>query len=120
MTKQSAEGNGVATLEVARKMLDTLDNFDRAFGVVTPESEREEMIESAYKKSYQMILETFGDLGIKEVETVGKEFDYEFHQAVMMRPDEDHEEGLVCEELAKGYIMEDGTLIRAAMVVVAA
>ena len=66
-----------------------------------------------------MVLKTFKDLGIREVETVGKEFDYECHQAVMMRPDEDYEEGIVCEELAKGYAMEDGKLIRAAMVSVA-
>jgi len=54
------------------------------------------------------------------VETLGKEFDYEFHQAVMTRPSDDYEEGVVCEELAKGYSMEDGELIRAAMVSVAA
>ena len=67
-----------------------------------------------------MILDTLAGLGLKKVETVGTEFDYEFHSAVMMRPDEDFEEGMVCEELAKGYAMEDGTLVRAAMVVVAA
>ena len=121
MTKQNKEGGGTATLEVARSMLDALDNFDRAFGVVTPETDEEREVEAAYKEAKDAILETFASLGIREVETVGKEFDYEFHQAVMMRPDEDYEEGMVCEELAKGYIMEEeGKLIRAAMVVVAA
>jgi molecular chaperone GrpE len=67
-----------------------------------------------------MIIASLGELGVKPVETVGIEFDYEFHQAVMMRPDEDYEEGIVCEELQKGWSMEDGFLIRAAMVVVAA
>ena len=64
--------------------------------------------------------EDFGDL-ISQIEnSFGIEFDYEFHQAVMQRPDEDYEEGMVCEELAKGWLTEDGELIRAAMVVVAA
>ena len=67
-----------------------------------------------------MILSTFKDLGIQEIETVGKEFNFEVHQAVMMRPSEDFSEGIIMEELAKGYKMEDGTLIRPAMVVVAA
>jgi molecular chaperone GrpE len=46
------------------------------------------------------------------------EFDYEFHQAVMQKPSEEYEEGIVCEELAKGFKLND-QLIRAAMVVVA-
>ncbi len=97
-----------------------LDNYDRAFQQVTPETDDEKAIEASYKNVYAMIISTLGELGVKEVETVGKEFDYEFHQAVMMRPDEDYEEGIVCEELAKGWATNDGDLIRAAMVVVAA
>jgi len=108
------------TIEVARKLLDVLDNFDRAFGQVKPGTDAELAVEASYKDVYGRVLKTFVDLGIEEVKTVGLEFDYEFHQAVMTQPVEDYEEGVVCEELAKGYLMEDGTLIRAAMVVVAA
>ena len=113
-------GAGLANIEIARKVLNVLDNYDRAFIAVTPESDEEKEVEAAYKETYDSILKQFDDIGVKQVETVGVEFDYEFHQAVMMRPDEDYEEGVVCEELAKGFKMEDGTLIRAAMVVVAA
>jgi len=109
-----------ATMEVARKLLEVLDNFDRAFSNIKPSSPEEEAVEASYKESYAAVLTAFKTLGVEEVETVGKEFDYEFHSAVMTRPDEEHEEGVVCEELAKGYVMEDGKLIRAAMVVVAA
>eukprot|EP00555_Chaetoceros_dichaeta_P014821 CAMPEP_0198275894 /NCGR_PEP_ID=MMETSP1447-20131203/65021_1 /TAXON_ID=420782 /ORGANISM="Chaetoceros dichaeta, Strain CCMP1751" /LENGTH=274 /DNA_ID=CAMNT_0043970801 /DNA_START=62 /DNA_END=886 /DNA_ORIENTATION=- len=119
--KRMSKGEtNTATMEVARKLLEVLDNFDRAFNSVSPESPAELAVEAAYKDAYAMVLTTFQDLGVTEVETVGLEFDYEFHQAVMTRPDEEHEEGVVCEELAKGYLMEDGKLIRAAMVVVAA
>jgi len=120
MSSQSKEGSGQAIFEVSRKMLEFLDNFDRAFGAFPPSNDEEKEIEASYKDSCKMITEIFAKNGIKEVETVGKEFDYEFHQAVMTRPDEVHEEGFVCEELAKGYVREDGKLIRAAMVVVAA
>lgn len=114
-----AETN-TATMEVARKLLDVLDNFDRAFSNIHPSSPSEEAVEASYKQSYAAVLEALRSLGVEEVETVGKEFDYEFHSAVMTRPDEEYEEGVVCEELAKGWAMEDGKLIRAAMVVVAA
>mmetsp|Transcript_19386 Transcript_19386/g.35222 ORF Transcript_19386/g.35222 Transcript_19386/m.35222 type:complete len:241 (-) Transcript_19386:305-1027(-) len=119
MTRQSEEGKDVATLEVSRKMLEVMDNYDRAFGAVRPETDEEKEIEASYKKTYDMILETFKDLGITEVETLGKEFDYEVHQAVMQRPSDEYDEGIVCDELAKGYILGD-RLIRAAMVSVAA
>ena len=118
--KMKAEA-GLANIQIARKFLNVLDNYDRAFIALTPEWHEEKEVEAAYnKETYDSILKQFDDISVKQVETVGVEFDYEFHQAVMMRPDEDYEEGVVCEELAKGFKMEDGTLIRAAMVVVAA
>jgi len=118
--KMSKSETNTETMNIARKLLEVLDNFDRAFSSVTPETDAEQAVEASYKETYQMVLDTFKELGITEVDTVGKEFDYEFHQAVMTRPVEGFEEGVVCEELAKGYAMEDGKLIRAAMVVVAA
>lgn len=118
MTKQNSEGDDTATVQVVRKMLEVLDNYDRAFGVVTAETPEQQEIEDAYKASYQKILDTFDSLGVTEVKTVGTEFDYEVHQAVMQRPS-DYEEGIVCEELQKGFILGD-KLIRAAMVSVSA
>jgi len=109
----------MATVQVTREMLNVLDTFDRAFGVVTPETDEESAIEAEYKEAYNMILETFAKLGVEEVETVGKEFDYELHQAVMQRASEDYEEGIVCEEYQKGFKLGD-QLVRAAMVAVAA
>lgn len=120
--KQNSQGTTKATVEVARKFLEVLDNYDRAFAAVTPESDADKEVEASYKGTYEEILSTFKELGVEEVETVGVEFDYEFHQAVMMKPTEDYEEGIVSEELAKGFKMmgDKGELIRAAMVVVAA
>mmetsp|Transcript_35152 Transcript_35152/g.43017 ORF Transcript_35152/g.43017 Transcript_35152/m.43017 type:complete len:232 (+) Transcript_35152:171-866(+) len=117
--KQNEESGEKATAEVAKKILEVLDNYDRAFSSVTPSSDSEKEVEAAYKATYESILATFNELGIKEVECVGKEFDYEVHNAVMMRPSDEYEEGFVIEELAKGYIMGED-LIRAAMVIVAA
>ena len=109
----------MAVLQIAREMLNMLDNFDRAFAAVTPETDEQRAIESQYKETYQQILDIFQKLGIQEVETVGIEFDYELHQAVMQQPSDEYEEGIVCQELQKGFKMEDGQLVRAAMVVVA-
>lgn len=119
MKTQNSQGDTMATTQVARKMLEVLDNYDRAFGAIAPETDAEKAIEFEYKEAYQMILSTFEKLGIEEIPTVGTEFDYELHQAVMQKPSEDYEEGIVCEEFQKGFKIGD-TLVRAAMVAVAA
>jgi len=118
MTEQNQEGDSDAKVRVVKGILDLLDNFDRASGVIVAENDAEMVIESEYKAAYQEILDQFEKLGVTEVETVGKEFDYELHQAVMQMPGTDYEEGFVCQEFQKGFIMGEA-LIRPAMVAVA-
>jgi molecular chaperone GrpE len=116
--KMSSESGGQALIDVTRKVLDVVDNFDRAFMAVTPSNDEESAVEAEYKKAYESMLSTFKTLGITEVETVGKEFDYEEHSAVFTKPSE-YEEGIVCEQLQTGWKLGD-KLIRPAMVVVTA
>jgi molecular chaperone GrpE len=119
MATQNKKGDAMATIQVVREILEVIDTFDRAFGAVQPETDEEKEIETQYKELYGSVIKTFEELGVTEVETLGKEFDYEVHQAVMQRPSEDYEEGIVCDELQKGFMLGE-TLIRAAMVSVAA
>jgi molecular chaperone GrpE len=119
MNNQSKKGDSMATVQVAREVLKVLDTSDRAFGVINAETDEQKAIEQEYRAAYNQILQILVDLGVEEVATVGTEFDYEVHQAVMQKPSEDYEEGVVCEELQKGFKLGE-TLIRAAMVSVAA
>lgn len=120
LNKDATSGKQAATVQVVKKLLGVLDTFDRAFNVIEASTDAEKEIEASYKATYDMIIEAFAKLGVKKIETVGKEFDYNLHQAIMTRVSEDFEEGVVCEELAKGYATEDGDCLRPAMVVVAA
>jgi molecular chaperone GrpE len=119
MSVQSKRGDSQATIQIVRTMLNFLDNSDRAFGSVTLETDAEKVIEAEYKETYDSILSTFQEFGVKVVKAVGNGFDYEGHQAVLQRPSEDHEEEVVCEELQKGFKLGD-VLVRAAMVAIAA
>ena len=120
MTEQNQEGDSDAKVRVVKGILENvLDNFDRASGVIVAETESDLAIESAYKAAYQEIIDQFTKLGVSEVETLGKEFDYELHQAVMQMPDPEYEEGLICKEFQKGFILGEDALIRPAMVAVA-
>ncbi len=66
-----------------------------------------------------MIFRQFGQLleqeGVKPIEAVGQPFNPEVHQAVMQVESDEHEEGIVVEELQKGYVMKEKVL-RPAMV----
>ena len=118
MSSQSETRDVEVTRGVVQDILEVLDNFDRAFGIVQAETEEEKAIEAEYKQAYQGIIDVLSSLGVEEVPTLGAEFDYELHQAVMQKPSEEYEEGTVCEEFQKGFKIGD-TLIRPAMVAVA-
>ena len=63
-------------------------------------------------------MKTLEDMGVKPIEAVGKEFDPNFHNAVMHIDDENLGENVVVAELQKGYTYRD-SVIRHSMVQVA-
>lgn len=119
MAKQGSQGTEMATVDVAQKILNVLDNYDRAFQSVDAATNEEVEIVDAYQKTYDMILDAFAELNVTKVETVGTEFDYELHQAMMQMPSDEYDEGIVCQEFAPGWRCGE-KLIRPAMVVVSA
>lgn len=119
MLEESKQENSAAKVEVARIILEGADNYNRALGSVSPESDDEKSIEAEFLKPYNNLFDTFNELGISQIETVGKEFDFQLHQALMQKVTEDYEEGIICEEFEKGFVVGD-VLIRPALVAVAA
>jgi len=72
-----------------------------------------------YEQVNEKMADTFKSYGVEVVETVGKEFDYSCHDAIMRQPGSGFEEGVVCSEFQKGYKLGE-LLIRPAMVAVSA
>ncbi len=70
----------------------------------------------------EMVIRQFLDImesnGVKEIEAQGKQFDPNFHNAVMHIEDEEYGENTVVEVLQKGYVIGE-RVIRHAMVKVA-
>ncbi|MNO06142.1 heat shock protein GrpE [compost metagenome] len=66
-----------------------------------------------------MILRQFEGIlnaeGLIAMDTVGQPFNPEYHQAIMQVESEEFEEGIVVEEIQKGYLLKDKVL-RPAMV----
>ena len=96
------------------KMQQVIDNIEKA---VTAETKDEE-----YKKGIELVLKQFKDVlnsrGVIEIETIGKTFDPELHEAVSSIQDDTKGEKEIVQEYRKGYKIGD-RVIRHSMVVVA-
>ena len=59
---------------------------------------------------YNQIFDNLSKLGLEVIESQGKEFDPNFHEAVMQTPSEEHQENHIIMELQKGYKLGDKVL----------
>jgi len=110
--RQEAEREALlrfGTENALKKMLEVLDNFDRANKAL----ENIEDIEK-YKESFALLQKQTKDslnkIGLEEIEAEGKEFDPNFHEAVMQTPTEEYAEHTIIAELQKGYKFGDKVL----------
>ena len=96
------------------KILPVVDNFERGLAAV-PEEQRDDAFVDGMDKIYKQLMTELDGIGVKAIECVGKEFDPEYHNAVMQVENEELEAGTVASELQKGYMYKD-TVIRHSMV----
>ena len=99
---------------ILEKLLPVIDNFERGLQAV-PEDEKDGAFADGMNKIYKQLMKQMEDLGVTPIEAVGKEFDPNFHNAVMQVESEEYESGIVAQELQKGYMFHD-TVLRHSMV----
>ena len=115
--KEKSQMFEIGAKSVVEKMLPVIDNFERGLQAV-PEEEKETPFVQGVELVYKQLLTAFEELGVKPIEAVGKEFDPNFHNAVMHVEDENFGENVVSMELQKGYRYRD-SVVRHSMVQVA-
>ncbi|WP_274651946.1 nucleotide exchange factor GrpE [Paenibacillus humicola] len=112
--KEKEELASYASMKLLGQLLPVVDNFGRAL-----EAGRSGGDFDAFAKGVDMIFRQLEQVleqeGLKPMDTVGQPFNPEFHQAIMQVESEEHEEGIVVEEVQKGYMLKDKVL-RPAMV----
>ena len=100
--------------DIIAAFLPVVDNLEKACMTNTADENMKQGIELVVKQ----INDIFTRFGVENIETVGKPFDPEVHEAVSSVQDDSLGEKIVKEEFRKGYKI--GTkIIRHAMVVVA-
>lgn len=96
------------------ELLPVVDNFERSLQVENPSDEVKNFLKG-YEMIYQQIMMVLEKQGVEVIETKDKEFDPNFHQAVMTVQDENVKSNMIVEEMQKGYKLKD-RVIRASLV----
>lgn len=102
---------------ILEKLLQIVDNFERGIGTLTQE-QLEDPFTQGVDKIYKQLLTMLDEVNVKQIEALDKEFNPDFHNAVMHVEDEDSKENVIIEEFQKGYMYKDSVL-RYSMVKVA-
>ena len=103
--------------ECMKKVLEVVDNFDRALTMVDKIDDLDKMKET-FNVLNKQLMDSLTKLGLEQIKCVGEQFDPNVHEAVMQTPTDEHPEDTVINELQKGYKLGDKVL-RPAMVAVA-
>ena len=103
--------------ECMKKLIEVVDNFDRALQSVENIDSAEKMKETFYILNKQLN-DSLTKLGLEQIKSVGEKFDPNLHEAVMQTQTEEYPEETIIKELQKGYKLGDKVL-RPAMVDVA-
>ncbi len=115
--KEKAQMFDAGAANVIEKILPVVDNFERGMAAI-PEADRGGALAEGMEKIYRQLAKTLEDLGVTPIEALGKEFDPNFHNAVMQtEATEEYPSGVVAQEMQKGYLYHE-TVIRHSMVAV--
>ena len=115
--KEKSQMYEIGAKDIIEKLLPVVDNFERGLDAVKEEDKEDPFIQGM-EMVYKQLMTVLGELGVKPIEAVGKEFDPNLHNAVMHVEDENFGENIIAEEFQKGYMYRD-SVVRHSMVKVA-
>jgi molecular chaperone GrpE len=98
------------------KLLPTVDDFERSILHMNDDIDVSK-IKEGIQLVYNKLLKTLDEQGVKKIESVGKPFSVEYHEALMQRPDASVPSHTVLDELETGYMYKD-RVIRHSKVIV--
>lgn len=100
-----------ASMDMVKTLLPVLDDFERALQVKTADENYARGVELIYNRLAELLKKA----GLEPIETVGKPFDPNQHEAIGRVESTEHEDQTVVGEMQKGYNFK-GKLLRPAWV----
>lgn len=117
-TREAQETRAYANGEILRSILPILDNFEMGLTAARAESEKS-MIFMGMQMVHRQFQDFLKDFGVQEIESQGKLFDPNVHEAVSQEITIEHTEGTIIRVTRPGYRLKE-RLLRPASVIVAA
>lgn len=117
--KKRVERERIETIRFSNQFLmmdlfPIMDSFDSAMSSIEKSNDKESFLKGLkmLQREFHKILESNG---LKKIETVGKKFDPNFHQAEEEIPTDKFPAGVIAEEIRSGYVLNE-RLLRPAIV----
>ena len=115
--REMSEFKKFANESLLKELLLIIDNLELAIDSSKDKKNSNNGLIEGIDMTLKKLVKILGDFGLKQIESLEKPFDPNFHQAVMQEETDKHSQNTVIKELQKGYILNE-RLLRPAMVVV--
>lgn len=112
--KEKEDLGKYASSKLITELLPVIDNFERALQA-SEENPEFESFSKGVSMIFRQLESVLATEGLSAMKSVGEPFNPEYHQAIMQVESDEYEEGIVVEEVQKGYMLKDKVL-RPAMV----
>lgn len=116
--REAQDARAYANADLLRAILPVIDNFEMGLDAARAESETS-MIFMGMSMVQRQLVDFLRDMGVQEVEALGRAFDPNVHDAVAQEASAEVAEGTVLRVTRRGYKLKD-RLLRAASVIVSA
>jgi len=109
MDRERARQRQQLQMDLLRKLLPIVDDFQRALENVPDDRQDLEWVEGVMliERKLQNLLK---EMGVETIAAEGEPFDPNYHHALLREESDEYPEGIVLEELQKGYLLEDRVL----------
>lgn len=115
--REAEEAERYREFGLLRDLLPVLDNVQRAIEAAEKTADAGSLL-AGFRMTAQQIEKLLGDHGCTPIETDGKPFDPEVHEAILHQPVDGMPEGQVVAAVSRGYRLHD-RVVRPAQVIVA-
>ena len=95
-----------ATVGLLKDILEVSDNLARALDAASS-SEASSGVAQGIKMVQSQLLTVLGKHNCQPIESMGKPFDPNFHEALTQMPSSEYPAGTIVQELRKGYMLHD-------------
>ncbi len=100
--------------ELVKELLSVIDNLERALDR-KGDTENVKDLRDGVNLTLQQLLKTLNKFGLEQVSALGERFDPNKHEAIAIEESQEHDEGVVVNEIQKAYFFKD-RLLRPALV----